>query len=69
MAMSLSVAFLVVVYFATLTEVIVAEVQTILMEVLRDSGTTLKGRKLVVTQKNMKTTPVETSLPEIEGEE
>ena len=69
MAMSLPVVLVVMVYSATLTEVIVAEVQTILMEVLRDSGTTLKGRKLVVTQKNMKTTPVETSLPEIEGEE
>ena len=69
MATSLSVALfpLILVYFATLTEVIVAELQTILVEVLRDTGTALKGMKFLVTQRNLQTMIEDDSLPEIGG--
>ena len=52
MAMFLPVALVVMVYFAKLTEVTVVELQTILMEVPRDTGIALMGMKLVVTQRN-----------------
>ena len=53
MAMSLLVTLVVMVYFATLTEMVVAELQTILMEVLRDTGTALMGMKFLVTLRNV----------------
>ena len=56
---------MVMVYSATLTKVIVAEVQTILTELFRDTGTILKGIKLKVTQMNMQEAVMDGSLPEV----
>lgn len=66
-ATSLLVASVMMAYFASLTEVIVADIQTIPMELFRDTGITLMGMKFIVTQWKLKTTLMEPSLPEIGG--